>query len=116
MSDGPQDAPRPQDARREDARPTLAAFLIERLAEDEAIALGWPSGAELIARRWSPERILADVDAKRRIVANLADLMDLTRGSTNAVASARAVVVRRVLADLASVYSDHPDFRPEWRA
>lgn len=65
----------------------------------------WPRERDHIIRH-DPARVLAEVEAKRRVVnriANHADLMgwDEVHGD--------------VLRSLAAVYADHPDYRTEWR-
>jgi hypothetical protein len=61
---------------------------------------GWLSDRVEHIARHDPARVLADVEAKRRIVE-----WDVEQP-----------VDRGVLNILASVYADHPDFREEWRA
>jgi hypothetical protein len=100
----------------------LAAFLTARLDEDEAAAresyyegqrwiteeegvYRWPddelvqmadrkADARHIARH-DPARVLREVEAGRKLVT-------VTEGS------------RFLLKILAAIYSDHPDYRPEW--
>jgi hypothetical protein len=114
--------------------PTLIEFLLARIAEDEAVALNavgyesrvyWDNAADARAipkssgehyRRHDPERVLAECEAKRRIVENLAKCerirehshaTDYSQGELDAYRSAGYA--------LAAVYADHPDYRPEWR-
>jgi len=54
--------------------------------------------AEFIASH-NPARILAECEAKRRIVEGLGGL----------------IAQRRVVRWLALPYADHPDYRPEWK-
>jgi len=97
---------------------TLAEFLTARIAEDEAAArfmmdreaaglqpradfLGFPLG----------ERILREVEAKRKILAEaqaVRKLLDLTGGEHDRYRD-------WVLRHLAAVYSEHPDFDPAWK-
>jgi hypothetical protein len=142
---------------------TLTEFLLARIAEDEAVALGlehtkahvgpwdvggltkpesvnigtyWPvrdadgaavgwtalsSDAWHIARH-DPARVLAECEAKRRIVesADEATGLDLQVDSEFRVGR-RDTAKEPYLGDvilraLASVYANHPDFREEWRA
>jgi hypothetical protein len=93
----------------------LAEFLLARIAEDEAVAreaVRWSEGAsqwgdsgepdwEHIARH-DPARVLAECDAKRRIVQMLEDDDPGEWGDG-------------ALRHLASVCADHPDCRDEWR-
>lgn len=113
------------------AEPSLVEFLLARLTEDEAAAerlrrpsegdpWGWqPKGVttnDAGRVEISPARVLADVEAKRRIV----DLhYEVTSDSGYCV-----VCVTNDYTDepypcptiraLASVYRNHPDWREEW--
>jgi hypothetical protein len=119
---------------------TITEFLEARIAEDEAAARlrdVQTFGAEQRAFAgvqgvFDPARVLAECEAKRRIVAALEDErqrkdiynrdFDLglltTEGDFRSRLSANArwagldVAVRA----LASVYADHRDFRDEWNA
>ena len=114
---------------------TLAEFLLERIAEDETIARAaasgdgyteWdnpcsgvvqaaggnldglvnaPGGIAIHMARHDPARVLAECDAKRRIVE------ELQRG----VEPGDEWTDPTVLKLLALPYADHPDFREEWR-
>jgi hypothetical protein len=106
---------------------TLTEFLLARIAEDEWVAEGArrTSGGEWLpvwldtpfdARmddhiaRHDPARVLAECEAKRRIVERCTPLSDMqVRRQTRALAT-------DVLCALASVYADHPEFQEEWRA
>jgi hypothetical protein len=105
---------------------TLTEFLLARIAEDGAVArrgmsepayLHWgdsaweetykmgegegcsEEGAAFI-EHMSPARVLAECEAKRRIVAQF-------QPSRNGYSD--------LLALLALPYADHPDYNPEWR-
>jgi len=95
---------------------TLADFLRARLGEDEAVARefvaceysgvdAWGEGADHFFEggAGSPARVLADVEAKRRIVEREANSLTPTTWR-------RELVLR----DLASVYAQHPEYRQEW--
>jgi hypothetical protein len=58
--------------------------------------------------RHDPARVLAEVDAKRRIIAECE--------RTLAYEDHGHAVAEFVLQGLALPYADHPDFREEWRA
>ena len=75
---------------------TLAEFLIFRITDDEELArIGCD---DLIpADCWRPERILAECEAKRRIVERWRELHP------------------DVLRLLALPYADHADYQQEWR-
>lgn len=103
---------------------TIVEFLTARLNEDEAwasAALGWQTGSRhedqpldwsIHMRRWSPDNVLAEVEAKRRIVALLVGSgHGMDRGAYGLPGAAWDVI-----AHLASAYDQHPDFDPAWRA
>lgn len=102
---------------------TLTGFLLARIAEDEDVAklcaqmfpppweLGTRWGIAHVVRH-DPARVLAECDAKRRIVEWAAPV--LTNWPT--------VGLRYISDDgldllkiLALPYADHPDYREEWR-
>lgn len=56
--------------------------------------------------RWDPARVLAEVDAKRRIIADCVYVLEYEDHGH--------WIANRVLAGLALSYRDHPDYRPEW--
>lgn len=97
-------------------KPTLTGFLLARIAEDEA-------GARMAPREWWSTRLLAECEAKRRIV-------DLHRPSTDHGENFNPYCVGcweeggedgapsfpcRTARYLALPYADHEDFREEWR-
>lgn len=137
---------------------TLADFLLARIAEDEAVARAvvddmprwdfpsWEgqhdqdswSPAERMALRMSPARVLAECEAKRRIVewhSEHEDCCEERYGrmvydaepelSAGTDASGDLTIRQSIgfepylgcvtLTHLAAVYADHPDYRPEWR-
>jgi hypothetical protein len=101
----------------------LAEFLLARIAEDHSAAFFAQQDEQLMgsladqavargdhrgthAHRWSPARVLAECEAKRRIV----------EVDWRADDSGEATLVQQdVLRLLALPYADHPDYRPEWR-
>jgi Family of unknown function (DUF6221) len=95
----------------------LADFLLDRIAEDEAVAHAaerhWhgirvesaTSAEDEHVRRHGPARVLADCEARRRIV----EQFSLTRTMTG------SAFVTPLLRLLALPYADHPDHREEWR-
>lgn len=56
---------------------------------------------------WGQARVLAECEAKRRIVERVGFLIDEPDGLGN--------LCEGILMDLALPYADHPDFRGEWR-
>lgn len=92
---------------------TIVEFLKARLDEDEAeVSMGDFNGSDIGAR--AAERLDADIAAKRAIVdqLRLIEAGVLIVGTNHPeYRSALGFAVRA----LASVYSDHPGYRPEWR-
>jgi hypothetical protein len=95
----------------------LAAFLLARIAEDEEAAdrasqfstrngFAWvgptPERATVLAL--SGHRLLAECEAKRRIVATIQRWLDTGYPTLDHVFFA-----------LALPYADHPEYRAEWR-
>lgn len=93
---------------------TPVEFLRARLDEDQRAALDWqesysPQHPSLV----DPARVLAEVDAKRRIV----ELWERENGERHlhAEGEARAWLMDEVLQALALPYAEHPDYDPAWR-
>jgi hypothetical protein len=134
----------------------LAAFLLERIAEDEhhakiatrgpweAAMDGQDYGVKSPARpglvascnrgkasedvynslhiaRCDPPRVLAECEAKRRIVELAAEVLDPANWETKDNSGGLISVpiarqrMRDVLGLLAVPYGDHPDYRQEWK-
>ena len=121
---------------------TITEFLLARIAEDEQGAqaatghrVNWLRMCDSIAERTDadvglfvndhdPTRVLAECEAKRRIVT----LMGYVRESWENTHSGQGRVMwpdinRRekhhaltILELLAAVHADHPDYREEWRS
>lgn len=65
--------------------------------------------------RWDPDRVLAEVEAKRRIVDSLeAGARDPAR-LIDAALHLQTGVLRNVVLTLAQPYAGRPGFDPEWR-
>jgi hypothetical protein len=81
---------------------------------DEVV--GYTESAEHIAEN-DPRRVLAEVDAKRRIIV-LYDQAATDTGSSDYLVAGPArlllVALDPVLHLLALPYAGHPDYRPEW--
>jgi hypothetical protein len=111
--------------------PTLTEFLLARIAEDEAVArgsqgAGWATGSVRMVSQpagtehWTPaapgwvlvepNHVLAECEAKRRVVERCAP-DDRTAAQLVAVASLASDVLRL----LALPYADHPDYQQEWK-
>ena len=98
--------------------PTLTEFLLARIAEDERIVAEWPNegpwGLHSEGSMWvdpnaqpiyAPHaRVLAECEAKRRIVSLLGALHVQMPASVEVGLSA-----------LALPYADHPDYDEAWR-
>jgi len=87
------------------------------LVIDELGLVGSTGGryaAEHIARH-DPARALREVKAKRAIVRRCGWSVNEPDQYPNGLVSPRAALSRQNLFDLAAVWSDHPDYRDEWR-
>lgn len=109
----------------------VVEFLLARFAEDEVVAKAareheYLSGArDASPLRWARDplgygaiwvnsgRVLAEVEAKRRIVRALA--ADEGSGDTSQEGRAAHVTKLQVCLILAVPYADHPDYQQEWR-
>lgn len=106
----------------------LAAFMLERIADDEQEArrtidelrrLGPGAGTRVQTAalgehvvRWSPERVLAECEAKRQLVEWALDLE--YQREVDDPAAPLAPFGLDVLQLLAPAYSTHPGFRQDW--
>jgi hypothetical protein len=61
--------------------------------------------------RWDPARVLAECDAKRRIVEDLQDEL----ANQHDPEPTTLQLADRTLRALALPYADHPDYREEWK-
>lgn len=92
---------------------TIVEFLTARLdAHEELLRMMAEPG-----RHYAVEarRRLADIAAKRAIVAKYTDCVRFEDETGEPTFGASAATLQDVLRHLASVYSDHPDYREEWR-
>ena len=111
----------------------LTDFLLARITEDEPVGRDWQhnrgkveviGGGDGYLRLCDPARVLAECEAKRRIVERAvaaeraADLWTEERLRTDTRSPipewARHDAFSEVLRDLARAYKDHPDYREEW--
>jgi hypothetical protein len=108
---------------------TLTDFLLARIAEDETRAplvdqcpynLGDITEEEDWAGvHWTSARVLAECEAKRRIVGLIEDIKSAEKAAFDEWGDwhdsedehPSELIVRL----LAAVYADHPDYREEWR-
>jgi len=84
---------------------SIVEFLLARIAEDEEVAQA----------RHDPARVLAECEAKRRIVGlheRRPDWPDCQECGDRDYQKPWPCSTLRLLA---LPYSDHPDYRPEWR-
>jgi hypothetical protein len=115
----------------------VVEFLAARLEEDEAAAeaaqakaqvrissgadFGPALGRLLFHQRFSPERVLAEVAAKRRILAQYVAARAAAESETDTdteagwVADGVLGALELAVRALAMPDADHPDFKPEWR-
>jgi hypothetical protein len=124
---------------------TITEFLLARIAEDKDRAslvliaeVDQSSGVPEIRHRAIQERVLAECEAKRQIVEQSAQAERLVMANAEAYSAAmrstpldqekiaalkthgwelagRRDGLRFAIGEIASAYSDHPDFRDEWR-
>jgi len=114
---------------------TLTDFLLARIAEDEADARQlavdldrWDreraaNGADgtqgsivvstLHGGAFDPARVLAECEAKRRIVTTYLEMT--TDEETAEFMVGESSIFRTALLDLAAIYAGHADYREEWR-
>jgi hypothetical protein len=122
---------------------TITEFLTARLDEDESIARmadsvsshpGEAHGEPAVAApslpqqqryidRWSPDRVLVDIAAKRTIVETYEELGRVLAKAVDSGRADEAAVTRNLFAGLqvavlahAMAFADHPDYREEWRS
>ena len=99
----------------------LTEFLLARIAEDEAVAergrrhngRGTFENDNYGCLLVDPARILAECEAKRRIVEDAIAADD--HDPSDAYADGYRCALERVCEILALPYADHPDHRQEWR-
>ncbi|MEV8029235.1 DUF6221 family protein [Cellulosimicrobium funkei] len=115
---------------------TLTEFLLARIAEDERLVTEYPGLTPDFPPKWalglyyedeiamtltvSADRVLAECEAKRRIVEEAAAHQ---AAEADAIASpvasaswyARSATLGYILRLLALPYSDHPDYDETWR-
>ena len=122
--------------------PTLAEFLLARITEDEAVARDFVpeeiANPPIERQRWirarnewvnlyDPARVLAECEAKRRIVEEHRDV-ECSNVRCNGSGVHCQTCDEGLKADyghvyapcptlrhLAAVYADHPDYRQEWK-
>jgi Family of unknown function (DUF6221) len=106
----------------------FADFLLARIADDTSLAVSAGQDAQTRAPitdeltagpedhrvahmfRWSPARVLAECEGKRRIVEDYLAQLNSHRSGWDARAPRD-----HALRALGLPYADHPDYRDEWR-
>jgi hypothetical protein len=111
---------------------TLTEFLRARLDEDEARAVAlrdcdgvldaltaMPCAEAFDFQRLQPQRVLAEVEAKRGLIASAREAIQREAASHGLTPRDDAHLDEwcegPVLQYLALPYADHPDYQPEWR-
>lgn len=93
---------------------TITEFLLARIQEDETATRNFMSRDNTNGTIWG--RVLAECAAKRAIVEPFAKEWARPERLTDAYLSATLkLLLRSVIAPLAAVYKDHPDYRREWK-
>jgi hypothetical protein len=91
-----------------------AAFYAARLDDDEVAAKAVRPDQDYAdsahQERWSPARVLREVEAGRKLLAACDEAVNGPDADLG-VADALEAVIR----DRAAVYSDHPGYRQEWK-
>jgi len=100
----------------------LVTFLLARLEEDEVAARAHLRGGELLPfesivqtadhrARQGPLRVLREVTAKRAVIQMWRDSSHAQRDGLGDV---RTDLVEEMIAAMATVFAQHPDFDPDW--
>jgi hypothetical protein len=96
---------------------TLVEFLLARIAEDEAHAKDTMPFAERHGIGSYPARVLAECEAKRRLVDEYARVRrEVGQGHTSERTMVAQNVRWKTLCILATVYADHSDHDPRWKS
>ena len=97
---------------------TLVEFLLARIAEDERRAHWYDldegpyEPGETVRAIYRPARVLAECDAKRRIIDRH---VDPDSRACNCSEMGWPTDLCDVIRPLAAVYADHPDYQEEWK-
>ena len=100
---------------------TLSEFLLARITEDEAAARelidnGPEWMEEAVSFGANPDRVLAECEARRRIVEGLHNILGDAPDQADGTALRGYVeALWVVVQELAAVYADHPDYQPGWK-
>lgn len=113
----------------------LAAWLLEQLAEDQSEARDalerTTTSRRMIRGRmvevkmepprwrstaWPPSRVLAECDAKRKIVEHAQTIAaEVREDGSNVLLYGQHLALQTVLKQLALPYADRPGYRQEWQ-
>lgn len=85
---------------------SITEFLLARIAEDQEAARPFPGAADL--------RVLRECAAKRAIIGLADEALEAEVKRRDASALGADLMHQDTLRALAAVYSDHPDYQPEW--
>lgn len=105
---------------------TLPDFLLARIAEDENVVAGAVTYGQVDAALYECDayayryhidasRVLAECEAKRRIVADFELLSDPGGLVDQLMLPSLREVLVTPLRHLAAIYAGHPDYREEWK-
>ena len=103
---------------------TLTDFLLARIAEDEATArdtqwLAFDYGVDSVGRSAFSARVLAECEAKRRIVGEwVQEQWVIKQGHLTEWKQGGQAARQSVLCTLGTIYADHADhaeFQEEWK-
>lgn len=94
----------------------LTDFLLARIAEDEAAAQDCKEWSDCFScpthERFDTRRVLAECEAKRRIVERH---MAYGRYNVDIFRDGYTAALEDVLRALSLPYADHPNYREEWK-
>lgn len=105
---------------------SLAEFLLARVADDEAVAHAlvdaqdrridcWTPEATDFVERFDPSRVLAECEAKKKIIEAHVDLVKRDAEAGHTALLEQVWWSTATLELLALPYADHPDYREEWK-
>jgi hypothetical protein len=94
----------------------LVTFLLEKIAGDAQTARAMPHAIANLQSRWSPTMLLADCDAKARVVQHCVASIEAWRGDLTGSAEAACAIadLTMVLKLLALKYAHLKDYRERW--
>jgi hypothetical protein len=98
---------------------SITEFLLARIAEDEADAADLARLGRALSGPpyWAKDRFLAECKAKRQILSDYENELreHELRPYHGDGGECEGPGLQMAIWRLASVYADHPDYRPEWR-